>query len=93
MRTLSCATVLVHPEPIKEFVMLDPQTQALLNLIEEKGVPATHLLSPSEARKMYLERRFFSQPPAPELAAVNDISIPSEPGQRSIKARTRCIFR
>ena len=68
--------------------MLDPQTQALLNLIAEKGVPPTHLLSPSEARKMYLERRFFSQPPAPELAAVSDIHIPSELSQSSIKART-----
>lgn len=58
--------------------MLDPQTQALLKLIEEKGVPPTHLLSPTEARKMYLERRFYSQPEAPEMASVTDIEIPSE---------------
>jgi acetyl esterase len=56
--------------------MLDPQTKALLDLIVEKGVPPTHLLSPEEARKAYSERRFYSQPDAPEMALVEDISIP-----------------
>ena len=30
--------------------MLDPKAQALINLIAEKGFPATHTLSPAEAR-------------------------------------------
>lgn len=56
--------------------MLDPQTKALLDLIIEKGVPPTHLLTPEDARKMYSERRFYSQPDAPEMALVEDVTIP-----------------
>jgi acetyl esterase len=56
--------------------MLDPQTKALLDLIIEKGVPPTHLLSPEDARVMYSERRFYSQPDAPDMALVEDITIP-----------------
>lgn len=57
--------------------MLDPQVQALLDLMKAKGVPPTHLLSPEEARKMYSERRFYSQPAAPEVKSVSDFEIPS----------------
>ena len=42
--------------------MLHPQTRALLDLIEEKGLPPTHLLTPAEARHWYRERRFVTQP-------------------------------
>lgn len=56
--------------------MLDPQTKALLDLIIEKGVPPTHLLTPQEARTAYSERRFYSQPDAPDMGLVEDISIP-----------------
>lgn len=55
--------------------MLDPQTKSLLDLIEKKGVPPTHLMPPVEARKMYLERRFYSQPDAPEMSLVEDFEI------------------
>jgi acetyl esterase len=50
--------------------MLHPQAQALLRLIEEKGVPPTHTLSPAQARAAYLLRRSFTQPDPPELASV-----------------------
>jgi acetyl esterase len=53
--------------------MLHPQAQALLRLIEEKGVPPTHTLAPAEARKLYLERRFFTQPEPPHVAAVRNL--------------------
>ena len=56
--------------------MLDPQTKAFLDLIKEKGVPPTHLMKPVDARKMYLERRFYSQPKPPELSLVEDFEIP-----------------
>lgn len=56
--------------------MLDPQTKALLDLIAQKGVPPTHLMTPEQARKMYSERRFFSQPDPPEMSLVEDIEIP-----------------
>ena len=55
--------------------MLDPQARALLDLMIERGVPPVHTLAPSEARRLYLERRFFTQPAAPEVAAVQDLAV------------------
>ena len=54
--------------------MLDPQARALLDLIAERGVPATHTLTPPEARKLYRERRAFTQPNAITMAEVRDLS-------------------
>jgi len=52
--------------------MLHPDARALLDLIEERGVPATHTLSPVEARAFYRDRRSFTQPAAPEMGGVRD---------------------
>jgi acetyl esterase len=56
--------------------MLDPQAKALIDLMVERGVPPTHTLTPAEARRFYLERRFFTQPEAPAVAAVRDLAGP-----------------
>ena len=53
--------------------MLHPQAQALLRLMEERGVPPTHTLAPPQARAAYLERRGFTQPDRPEVGAVRDL--------------------
>jgi acetyl esterase len=53
--------------------MLDPQAQALLALMIERGVPATHTLTPADARRFYLERRFFTQPDPPAVADMRDL--------------------
>ncbi len=42
--------------------MLHPDARALLDLIEERGLPAMHTLSPVEARAFYRDRRAFTQP-------------------------------
>jgi len=55
--------------------MLDPQARALLDLMIERGVPPTHTLEPVEARRLYRERRSFTQPPALTMAEVRDLSI------------------
>lgn len=60
--------------------MLHPQAQALLRLIEEKGVPPMHTLSPDDARTYYLERRFFTQPEPPHVAARRDLQAPGPAG-------------
>jgi acetyl esterase len=52
--------------------MLHPQAQALMRLMQERGVPATHTLTPADARAFYRERRTFTQPEPPEVAAVRD---------------------
>ena len=53
--------------------MLDPQARALIDLIIERKLPAVHTLSPAEARRMYLERRFFTQPEPPPIGGVSDL--------------------
>ena len=52
--------------------MLHPDARALIDLIEKRGVPATHTLTPVEARAFYRDRRSFTQPPAPEMGGVRD---------------------
>ena len=52
--------------------MLDPQAQALMQLMIDKGVPPVNTLSPVEARESYRARRAFTQPDAPEVYRVED---------------------
>ena len=54
--------------------MLHPQVQALLTLIEERGIPPTHTLTPADARALYRERRGFTQPAPPPVGAVRDLA-------------------
>ena len=60
--------------------MLDPHARALLDLIAERGVPPTHTLSPAEARRIYRERRAFTQPDAPVVADVRALEAPGPAG-------------
>jgi acetyl esterase len=53
--------------------MLDPQARALIDLIEQRKLPPVHTLSPVEARAMYRERRFFTQPDPPVMAEVREL--------------------
>jgi acetyl esterase len=52
--------------------VIDPAARALLDLMVERGVPPTHTMTPDEARRAYLERRSFTQPPAPEVSSVRE---------------------
>ncbi len=61
--------------------MLDPQARALLDLIEQRNLPPTHLLSPDEARRLYRERRGFTQPDPRPLAEVRALSAPGPAGE------------
>lgn len=53
--------------------MLHPQAKALLDFIEQRGVPATHTLSVDDARTFYRERRGFTQPDPAEVAEVRNL--------------------
>jgi len=53
--------------------MLDPQARALIDLMIERQVPPVHTLPAAEARRLYLERRGFTQPEPPPLAEVQDL--------------------
>ena len=59
--------------------MLHPQARALLRLIEEKGVPPTHTLTPLEARSLYRDRRAYTQPAPPDVAAVRELKAGNVP--------------
>jgi acetyl esterase len=61
--------------------MLHPQTRALLDLIEQRGLPPTHTLTPDEARTSYRERRYFTQPEAPNVALVRDLAADGPHGK------------
>jgi acetyl esterase len=65
--------------------MLHPQARALLNLIEERKVPPTHTLTPHQAREMYRERRFFTQPASPAVALVRDLTMPGPAGPVALR--------
>ncbi len=60
--------------------MLDPDARALIDLMAARGVPATHTLQPVQARQFYRDRRSFTQPDAPVLAEVLDLSAPGPHG-------------
>lgn len=60
--------------------MLDPQSRALLDLMSERGVPPIHTLSPDEGRRMFLERRGFTQPVPPSIGSVRDLAAPGPHG-------------
>ena len=55
--------------------MLDPQAQALMNLMIEKGIPPVYTQTPVEARAAYRARRSFTQPDAPEVGRVQDLQF------------------
>lgn len=60
--------------------MLDPQARALLDLMTERGVPPIHTLSPNEGRRMYRDRRGFTQPVPPPIGSVRDLAAPGPHG-------------
>ena len=65
--------------------MLDPQSQALLDLMVERKVPPVHTLSATEARRLYLERRTLSQPEPPPMAEVSDLRCPGPAGEIALR--------
>ena len=60
--------------------MLDPQARALIDLMNERGVPPTHTLPPAEARRLYRERRAYVQPAPITMAEVRDLSASGPQG-------------
>ena len=55
--------------------MLDPQAQALMQLMADRGMPPVYTQTPEQARASYRERRGFSQPAPAEVARVQDMSF------------------
>ena len=53
--------------------MLHTQSRALLDFIEQRGIPPTHTLSPLDARAFYRERRALLQPEPQAVAQVQEL--------------------
>jgi acetyl esterase len=53
--------------------MLHTQSRALLDFIEERGIPPTHTLAPLDARAFYRERRALLQPEPQPVAQVQEL--------------------
>ncbi|CAN7653886.1 alpha/beta hydrolase [Variovorax sp. LjRoot290] len=60
--------------------MLHPQAQAFIDLLVQRGVPPTHTLTPTDARKFYRERRAVTQPEPGEVEEVRELSAPGPHG-------------
>jgi acetyl esterase len=60
--------------------MLHPQTRALLELMEQRGLVPTHTLAYAEARRLYRERRAFTQPPPPDIGALRELQASGPAG-------------
>jgi len=54
--------------------MLHPQARALLDLIAQRGLPSMQSLTPVEARLFYRDRRALTQPEAPPMAEIAELS-------------------
>jgi acetyl esterase len=52
---------------------LDPQAQAVIELVVKSGRPAYHTLSPKDARLLFLETRPASTPTPPEIGTVRNV--------------------
>ena len=59
--------------------MLDPQARALLDLMIQLQVPPVQTLSPAEARRLYVERRFFTQPDPPAMLETRALQAGAVP--------------
>lgn len=65
--------------------MLHPQARALLDLIEQRGVPPTHTLTPVDARAFYRDRRALTQPEPSEVGEVRDLSAQGPHGAIALR--------
>lgn len=66
-------------------VVLDPDAAFVLNAFREAGRPAYETLTPKEAREFYLAGRVVSNPPPPEMASVQNSTIPGPGGAISVR--------
>ena len=65
--------------------MLHPQARALLDMIEARGIPPVHVLSPVEARASYRDRRAVTQPEPPAVGEVRDLQASGPHGAIALR--------
>ena len=69
--------------------MIDPQVQAVLEMVIKSGRPAYNTLSPKEARQLFRETRPPSTPTPPEIGEVKNLVIdgPSQVAVRTYRPK------
>jgi len=65
--------------------MLDPQARALIELIKLRGLPPMQSLPPVEARIYYRERRALTQPEAPGVQEIRELSADGPHGSIALR--------
>jgi acetyl esterase len=65
--------------------MLHPQSRNVIDLIESRGIPPMHTLTPSDARIAYRERRSLTQPAPPQVALVQNFQIDGPHGSIPVR--------
>lgn len=69
----------------QDIPMLHPQTQALLEAIQQAGQPALHTLTPAQARQAYRERARLTQP-SPPPARVQTLQADGPAGPIALRS-------
>ena len=65
--------------------MLHPKTRALLDFIEQSGIPPMHTLSAVAARQTYRDRRAVLQPEPPTVGEVVELQAPGPHGAIALR--------
>ena len=65
--------------------MLHPQARALIDLIAQRGLPPMQSLPPVEARLFYRDRRALTQPEAPAVAEISELSADGPHGPIALR--------
>lgn len=65
--------------------MLDPDAKMLLDLIESRNLPSFHTLPPEQARAIYRERRFLTQPEPQAVADIQHLQAPGPAGNIGVR--------
>src|SRR5262245_62999257 len=80
-RPTPAATASTRTESPEESAMaIDPQAQAVLDLVIKSGRPAYNVLSPKEARQLFRETRPASTPTPPEIGVVKNLTADGPAG-------------
>jgi acetyl esterase len=61
-------------------MQLDPDAQAILDMVKAAGRPPFHTISPAEARVLYAAGRTVLQPEPQDVAEVRDLTAPGPHG-------------
>jgi acetyl esterase len=67
---------------------LDPDAAAVYRAFQEAGRPPFETVSPAEARELYLQGRFATNPEPPELESVEPLAIPAPHGSIPVRIYT-----